>query len=744
MDYLKQYRSFISSHYLSEGVRITAGILLPVLVWNWLGNLSIGMTMALGALSVSIPDNPGPIHHRKNGLIICTVVIFFVSLLTAITFPIHWLFFIVLPVFCFLFSMIGVYGARASSIGIAALLVMVLQTEHHAKGWDILINSLFLLAGSAWYILLSLVLYSIRPYKLMQQALGEYVMMSAEYLRAKAAFYEKELDYDKNYQLLLGKQIAVQEKQNLVAELIFKTRSIVKESTHTGRVLMMVFMDVADLFERAMTSHQNYEKLHKYFDETGILDEYRLLIVSLSNELDEIGIALKSGTTSGYNQRIDTELLEERERLQKLRVNMLNPANIEGFISLRHILDSIDDIAARIRTLHHYTSYDVKLRRKKINTPNPEDFISHQDVDPKMLWDNFSFKSNIFRHSLRITAAAMFAYIVAQFLPVGHSYWILLTVIVILKPAYSLTKKRNFERLMGTLTGAMLGLIFLYLVKDKTATVIVLGLAMIGAYSFMRRRYLVSVTLMTLYLLLMFRLLDPKDFNEIFTDRIVDTLIGSIIAFVFGYLLQPVWEHEQINQTMSKVLNDGILYYHLVAAPFTGKPFDKSVNNVARKNSWVSLANLSDAFTRMLSEPKSKQKNMQYIHQFVVANHMLVSHIATLSYYTDGLTKEYITEDYLPLINASTRYLQQALQLVDKGIDDKENTLQDNSGVRLMDQHINELLRQRQEELKQGVIESVLRKKLSDFKSITDQFYFIYKITTDIQKVSLHLKPEKE
>lgn len=533
---------------------------------------------------------------------------FFVSIITALTAPIHWLFFLVLTGFSFSFSMIGVYGARAGSIGIAALLVMVLQTEHPAEGWDVLYNSLLLVAGSGWYILLSLVLYSIRPYKLMQQALGEYVMMSAEYLRAKAAFYDKELDYDKNYQVLLAKQIAVQEKQNLVAELIFKTRSIVKESTHTGRVLMMVFMDVADLFERAMTSHQNYEKLHKYFDETGILNEYRLLILSLSDELDEIGIALKSGTTSGYDLRIDDELLEEREHLQKLRTTMLSPSNIEGFISLRHILDSIDDIAARIRTLHHYTSYDKKLRRKKINTPNPDDFISHQDIDPKMLWDNLSFRSNIFRHSLRITIAAVFAYIVAQFLPVGHSYWILLTVIVILKPAYSLTKQRNFERLMGTLIGALIGLAFLYLVKDKTVIVVILALAMIGTYSFMRRKYLVSVTLMTFYLLLMFHLLSPRDFNTIFTDRIIDTLIGSVIAFIFGYLLQPVWEHELINATMGEVLKDSISYYRLTAAPFTGKPFDKPVNNVARKNSWVALANLSDAFTRMLSEPKSKQK----------------------------------------------------------------------------------------------------------------------------------------
>jgi hypothetical protein len=39
----------------------------------------------------------------------------------------------------------------------------------------------------------------------------------------------------------------------------------------------------------------------------------------------------------------------------------------------------------------------------------------------------------------------------------------------------------------------------------------------------MRKKYLVSVTLMTLYLLLMFHLLDPKDFRAIMIDRVIDT-----------------------------------------------------------------------------------------------------------------------------------------------------------------------------------------------------------------------------
>src|SRR5690606_41853266 len=50
----------------------------------------------------------------------------------------------------------------------------------------------------------------------------------------------------------------------------------------------------------------------------------------------------------------------------------------------------------------------------------------------------------------------------------GHSYWILLTIIVILKPTFSLTRKRNFQRLIGTIAGALFGVLILFLFKDRT------------------------------------------------------------------------------------------------------------------------------------------------------------------------------------------------------------------------------------------------------------------------------------
>jgi uncharacterized membrane protein YccC len=67
----------------------------------------------------------------------------------------------------------------------------------------------------------------------------------------------------------------------------------------------------------------------------------------------------------------------------------------------------------------------------------------------------FQFDSTMFRHSLRLTIAIVFAYLLG-FLDIQNTYWILLTVIV-MRPSYGLTKERSKDRIIGTPIGAAVG-----------------------------------------------------------------------------------------------------------------------------------------------------------------------------------------------------------------------------------------------------------------------------------------------
>jgi uncharacterized membrane protein YccC len=315
----------------------------------------------------------------------------------------------------------------------------------------------------------------------------------------------------------------------------------------------------------------------------------------------------------------------------------------------------------------------------------------------------------------------------------------LLTVIIILKPGYSLTKKRNVQRLGGTLIGVAIGGTLLYFVKNNTAILVFLTICMIGGYSFMRWKYLVSVVMITMYLLFMFYILEPQDFREVAEARILDTAIGCVIAFIASYLLPPIWERQQIRDLAKQVIVDIVDYFESVAFVFTGKPYNKQLSREERKYAWVSLANLSDAFNRMLSEPRSQRKDSKEIHRLVVSSHMLVSHLATLTYYADSVKPEFIMSDYEPLITATIFDLKTAWHYLDSPYYESPKKNGESPQAQL-DNKLNVLIQNRNRQLENGDLESEDKLYLSTFKSITDQFFFVYKTSQDLQNICSKLR----
>ena len=146
---------------------------------------------------------------------------------------------------------------------------------------------------------------------------------------------------------------------------------------------------------------------------------------------------------------------------------------------------------------------------------------------------------------------------------------------------------------------------------------------MVGTYTFQRLNYIVMVIFMTPYLLTLFNLLG-MGFINVAEERLFDTGIGSLLSFMASYLLFPHWESDQLDNYMSNVLKANINYIYRLADFLRGENISPLEYKLIRKEVFLSAANLSGAFNRMLSEPKSKQRNRNEIHEFVVLNNVLV------------------------------------------------------------------------------------------------------------------------
>lgn len=733
IEYIRQYKKYSSSYYVSEGVRTTAGVMIPLLAAAYFGQLQAGVALGLGAMCVALTDNTGPIHHRVNGMSVTVALIFVLSLFTGLSMPWPWLVATLIGVMGFAGSIIGVYGTRAGAVGVAGLLVMILSIDERYSAEQVLRNALLIAAGGTFYLVLSLLLYRLRPYKLIQQALGDALISTGDYLRSRAALYEPGVDYDKTYRSILEQQVQVHNKQNLVREMLFKTRDIVRESTHTSRILMMIFLDSVDLFERVMTSQQDYRKLHEQMDGTGLLPSFRDFILRLASDMESIGLALQEGSHSSIDPLLERDLRTLEEKFLSTRASHMDDSNIEGFISLRHIFDSLKDLYDRIQTLHRYTSFDRSISDSFKRQVEYSKFVSPTEFNLKLLINNLNTDSNIFRHSIRVAVSLVAGYFLGRILPVEHGYWILLTILVILKPAYSLTKQRNVERLGGTVAGAVIGALVLWVVRDDRILLGLLILGMVIAYSMVRVKYLVSVVAMTVYILIAFHFLKPGDFTEVLRDRLIDTFVGSMIAFIATYAVPPRWEHEQIQELIRDAIRANARYFAFISRPFLKETLTNLDYKLHRKDAFVKLANLSDAFQRMLNEPKRVQRKVQIVHQLVVSNHMLASHIATLSSYRK-LTEHYASENFRPIVLASCKHLEMAAGILEKPAETPAQPRdEDNFVIR---EELKQLLQLRLRELSAGELDTVTRKRFSELKTIADQFEYINKISIEVVKLA--------
>ena len=269
-------------------------------------------------------------------------------------------------------------------------------------------------------------------------------------------------------------QVRIHHHLDELREMIFSTRRFLSESTYKGRVLMMIYLDSIDLLERAMTSQQDYALLHKEFDETGILEQFKNNITILANTLHGIGLAIQSGYRYNSGSELENALQQSTDAFVLLRKEKLNAGNIEGFIRLRQILYSLQDVTERIKRLGAYTSLDKRIAKQYRNEEEPEKFTSSPGINLQLLLSNLSFKSGNFRHALRLTIALLVGYIISLLFLLGHGYWILLTIATIIRPAYSITRKRNIQRLIGTFTGAGVGFLILFTTQSTTALFIIM------------------------------------------------------------------------------------------------------------------------------------------------------------------------------------------------------------------------------------------------------------------------------
>ena len=742
MNYTSELKKFVTSQYIYSGVRIALAVVIPSIILAYLGVLKQFFLFPLGTIFLALTDMPGPFHRRRNSLILALFFYFSISLVAGLLKDFPILIFLEIIIFGLFFTMLGIYGKRLDIVGSLTLVVFAIFIDGapgvHSALWNACVFSL----GAAWFFIVFLLVTVLKPYKLAEQMIGENYIELGKYLRLKSQFYLKNPDFEAIYSQIFGLEVRIKEHQEATREVVFKTRQMVRESTSTSRLLMQLFLNSFDLHEMLILSTNDYKKLQKSFGDKEILEKINLYLNKLSNELINIGISIQGGMKASPIINISDELHQLHEEFFELRNKEMNAETLENFMILRQIFLRITEISDEIQTIYKLKTQNIKLVKSLSTGLDLEKFVTKDEkLNHKVFINNFSLKSNHFRHAIRITVAMLIGYALSKIsiLGINKVYWILITILAIMRPVYSITKRRNILRIYGTVAGAIVGFVIVYYITNPIVLLGIFLVCLMLTFSLLKDKYAWAVFFMTVYIFLIFDFMKPGNFNDIFLERLFDTLIAAVIVFFVSYLVLPVWEHQKNKTLILKYIKANDKYFNRIIDILNQKNIEIQDYKMSRKEAIISLANLSDNFQKMLSDPKDQQKNLENIHLFVTTAHLFTAYVASLSQY--ALKGENYSEiDLSGWKNKINNELIIAKSILENEKPEEKNTL--SLEISTADQ-VDELLEKRKKEIRE---EEFLDRRdpkvishLTELKNIKELLELIYNEAREQRKIAKKL-----
>ncbi|STR25434.1 Inner membrane protein yccS [Janthinobacterium lividum] len=621
MHYALNLRTFIYSHYFYLGLRVAIGLVGLALLTQEISDSATAMTVCIGALCTTLMDMPSPLRHKFNEMLASVLLCSAVTLLISLCGPVQWLLMTVLVLVSFLASMMVVYGKKSMPLQLAALFIMTMSMEHQMTWQQSFHHAGLFMLGGLIYLAYAMAIAWVLRHRIKQQVLAEALFELAAYIDIKADFYDTRFNLTEQFNKLVRHQSILADRQQASRDLILRSHKNSKDA-----IVVQVHVCMLDLYELILSTHTDYALLRQHLADSDVLKSLHDLAYKAARDIEAVAYAVTRKRASYAQISYDKEWADIEAEIARLQAK--GDTAQEALATLRAQRNKIRAILKMIAELH--------LASQKVydNVPfwsgaDMAPFLSQQKYELKTLLANLRLDSPVFRFALRVSMAISVGLLIGHWLPyAAHSYWIVLTIVIILRPTFSMTRQRRADRIIGTIIGCVITAIVIRYVHSNIVLMAILFLSIVATPTFIYLRYRYTAIAVSLMILLQMHLVAPSNPNLV-SARLIDTLIGAAVATVFSFVLAN-WEYQSLPRLVRQVLNVNLSYMQASFALLQGKCFDDFAYRIERKRLMDSLAALSSALVRMLDEPASKQRAVEDINLFIVQNYLLVAHVAAL------------------------------------------------------------------------------------------------------------------
>lgn len=237
---------------------------------------------------------------------------------------------------------------------------------------------------------------------------------------------------------------------------------------------------------------------------------------------------------------------------------------------------------------------------------------------------NWSLDAAVFRHAVRLAVCVGVADALARALSVQRTYWLPMTVAIVLKPDFTSTFSRGVLRLAGTLAGLLVATGLFHLFPARVPT----SIAMIAVFMFALRwvgsaNYGVFVTAVTALVVFLIGLTGVSA-KDVMLARAINTALGGVIALV-AYAAWPTWERTQVPEAIARMLDAYRAYFRAVREAF--ERADAGVRpeiEQARGPARLARSNLEASIDRLLAEPGITPGAASLLAGILASSHRMV------------------------------------------------------------------------------------------------------------------------
>ncbi|WP_407314730.1 YccS family putative transporter [Pseudomonas sp. nanlin1] len=634
----------------SYSVRVFIALTGSMALCWYQNEMRLLIPLFLGIIACALAETDDNWQGRINALAVTLVSFGLAAVAVELLFPYPILFVCALALASFSLTMLGALGERYGAIAYATLILsvytMIGVDQRGGAVLDFWHEPMLLVAGAAWYGLLSVLWQALFANQPVQQALARLFRELGHYLKLKSSLFEpiRQLDVEARRLELAKQNGRVVAALNSTKEIILHRVGNGRPGSKVSRYLKLYFL-AQDIHERASSSHYPYNALAEAFFHSDVLFRCQRLLRQQGVACQRLSESIQLRQPFIYDDSFAEALADLHASLDYLR-NQSNPA-------WRGLLRSLRALAANLGTLDRLLS-DAS-NPDKLADASDSSLLDRSPRTLKDVWsrlrNNLTPTSLLFRHALRLPLALVVCYATVHLIHPSQGYWIMLTTLFVCQPGYGATRRKLGQRIVGTAIGLTVGWALFDLFPSPVVQSVFAIIA--GLVFFVNRttRYTLATAGITLMVLFCFN--QTSDGYGLFLPRLFDTLIGSLIAGLAVFLFLPDWQGRKLNKVLANTLTCNSIYLRQIMQQYALGKSDDLAYRLARRNAHNADAALSTTLANMLMEPGHFRKEADVGFRFLVLSHTLLSYLSGLGAHRDASLPQEVREHLIQGVGES-------------------------------------------------------------------------------------------